>query len=384
MQMIIDISHHQPPSSIDYDVLAKQVKLVIIRTQYGSRLIDRHYKTHHCEFQKRGIPTACYAWVRGVNIEDMKVEARDFYNRTKQFNPTFWFLDVEEQSMSNMRAGVSAYAKKLRQLGAKKVGVYIGHHLYDRFNINVSEFDAVWIPHYGKNNGTHNSKPSYACDLHQYTDRGRLKGYGSFLDLNRLTGSKSLNYFTNGKQSTKKSSSKNSSKSNKTSKSKTSSTYTVKKGDTLSHIAKRHGTTVNRLASLNNIKNVNKVYVGQKIKLPSKSTSKSSGSNTKSGHYTVKSGDTLSHIAKRHGTTVNRLTALNNIKDANVIRVGQKIKLPGGSTRSKTKKQYYTVKRGDTLSHIAKRYGTTIKRIASLNNIKNVNKIYAGQKIRVK
>lgn len=383
--MIIDISHHQPPSKMNYDELAKQVKLVIIRTQYGSRLIDRHYKTHHKEFQKRGIPTAAYAWIRGINIEDMKVEARDFYNRTKQFNPTFWFLDVEEQSMSNMRAGTSAFMKELRRLGAKKVGIYVGHHLYKQFNLNLNEADAVWIPHYGRNDGTHNSKPRYKCDLHQYTDRGRLKGYGSFLDLNRLTGSKSLNYFTNGKQSNDKSSSKNTSKSNKTSKSKTSSTYTVKKGDTLSHIAKRHGTTVNRLASLNDIKNVNKVYVGQKIKLPGGSSSKSSGSNTKSRYYTVKSGDTLSHIAKRHGTTVNRLTTLNNIKDANFIRVGQKIKLPGGSSKKTSSgKRYYTVKKGDTLSHIAKRNGTTIKRIASLNNIKNVNKIYAGQRLRVK
>lgn len=69
--MIIDISHHQLPSKINYDELAKQVKLVIIRTQYGSRLIDRHYKTHHREFQKRGIPTAAYAWVRGVSENDI-------------------------------------------------------------------------------------------------------------------------------------------------------------------------------------------------------------------------------------------------------------------------------------------------------------------------
>src|SRR5690625_528358 len=97
----------------------------------------------------------------------------------------------------------------------------------------------------------------------------------------------------------------NPSDNKKSSTSKTTvSTYTVKKGDTLSHIAKRHGTTVNRLASLNNIKNVNKIYVGQKIKLPGGSSSKSSGSKTKKQYYTVKRGDTLSHIAKRYNTTV--------------------------------------------------------------------------------
>lgn len=193
--MIIDISHHQVPSKINYDKLAKQVKLVVVRTQYGSKLIDRHYKTHHKEFQKRGIPTACYAWLRGTSVADMKVEAMDFYNRTKEFNPTIWFLDVEEQSMGDMRVGVSAYVDQLKRLGAKKIGIYVGHHLYKQFNLNLSEVDAVWIPHYGKNDGTVNSKPLYTCDIHQFTDKGKLDGYGGNLDLNRLTGSKPLSYF---------------------------------------------------------------------------------------------------------------------------------------------------------------------------------------------
>lgn len=194
--MIIDISHHQEPSKMNYDKLAKQVKLAIIRTQYGSRVVDRHYKTHHMEFQKRGIPTSCYAWVRGISLKDMEVEAIDFYNRTKEFNPTFWFLDVEEKSMDDMRSGVSAYVKKLRELGAEKIGIYIAHHLYKEFNLNLDEVDAIWIPHYGKNDGTVNSKPSYDCDIHQFTSKGRLDGYNGDLDLNRIISEKPLSYFT--------------------------------------------------------------------------------------------------------------------------------------------------------------------------------------------
>lgn len=188
---IIDISHHQVPSSINYDKLSKEVSFVIIRTQYGSNLIDRHYKTHHREFQKRGIPTGAYAWVRGVSVSDMEKEAADFYNRTKEFKPTFWFLDVEEKSMSDMRKGVSAYVKKLRSLGAKKIGIYVGHHLYRDFNLNLGEVDAVWIPRYGAN-------PSYYCDLHQYTDKGRLNGYNGDLDINRIFSNKTLSFFTGG------------------------------------------------------------------------------------------------------------------------------------------------------------------------------------------
>lgn len=200
MGHIIDISHHQDPKYIDYDKLAAQLDLVIIRTQYGSRTIDKHYKTHHREFAKRNVPRNAYAWVRGINYKDMEVEATDFYNRTIEFEPIVWWLDIEEQSMQDMRGGIKAYVSKLRELGCKKIGAYIAHHLYEKFNIDTNDFDAIWIPRYGSNNGQpHNMKPNYPCDLWQYTSKGRLDGYSGDLDLNRLTGTKPLSFFTGKK-----------------------------------------------------------------------------------------------------------------------------------------------------------------------------------------
>jgi len=193
--MIIDISHHQDPSNIDYDKLAKEVDFVIVRTQYGSSVIDRHYKTHHIEFNKRGVPTGAYAWVRGKNLEDMMVEATDFYNRTSEFKPTFYFVDVEEKSMEDMRLGISTYIQTLRKLGAKKVGIYVAHHRYQEFNLNLDEADAIWIPHYGKNNGEVTSRPLYPCDIHQYTSKGKLNGYDGDLDLNRFLSNKPLSFY---------------------------------------------------------------------------------------------------------------------------------------------------------------------------------------------
>ncbi|NLO90296.1 MAG: LysM peptidoglycan-binding domain-containing protein, partial [Clostridia bacterium] len=102
----------------------------------------------------------------------------------------------------------------------------------------------------------------------------------------------------------------------------------------------------------------------------------------------VKKGDTLSHIAKRFGTTVNELARLNNIKNPNLIYVGQKLKISGtasSKSTSNSKAQYYTVKKGDTLSHIAVRYKTTVSNLLKINpNIKDPNKIYVDQRIRVK
>ena len=197
MSRILDISEWQVPTTIDYQKVAQGVDLVIVRVQYGSNYIDKYYQTHIREFKKYGIPVAVYAWVRGVNRIDMEQEANDFYQRAKEFDPCFWWLDVEEESMTDMREGCSAYLQKLKALGAKRVGIYIAHHLYKKFNLNVAEADGIWIPHYGMNDGTPNSQPEFACDLHQYTSVGKLSGYSGHLDLNRLLGSRNIEWFTN-------------------------------------------------------------------------------------------------------------------------------------------------------------------------------------------
>lgn len=197
-KQILDSSEWQVPSAINYDMLASQLSHVIIRIQYGSNYVDKHYKTHIAEFQKRGVPIAVYAWVRGVNIADMEQEATDFWNRAKEYNPTFWWLDLEEQTMEDMRSGATAFKNKLKALGAKRVGAYIAHHLHKKFNIDTAQFDGVWIPHYGLNNGQPNSLPEFPVDLHQYTSAGSLPGFNGHLDLNRIVGNRPLSWFTNG------------------------------------------------------------------------------------------------------------------------------------------------------------------------------------------
>ena len=123
--------------------------------------------------------------------------------------------------------------------------------------------------------------------------------------------------------------------------------------------------------------------VQKKINAQAGVSGSSSGSSTTT--YTVKSGDTLSGIAAKYGTTVSALVSANGIKDANKIYVGQKIKITGRkTTQSTVTKTYYTIKSGDTLSGIAAKYGTSVSQLCSWNGIKNANVIYAGKKIRVK
>jgi len=165
--------------------------------------------------------------------------------------------------------------------------------------------------------------------------------------------------------------------------------YTVKSGDTLSAIASKYGTTYQKLAEYNGIANPNVIRVGQQIKIPGKSTAPANKpeANTAETVYTVKSGDTLSAIARKYGTTYQKLAAYNGISNPNKISVGQKIKIPGtAKTEAKPNTgRTYTVKRGDSLWGIAQKQlgnGSRYTEIKTLNGLKS-NTITAGQVLKL-
>ncbi|MBP1040092.1 LysM peptidoglycan-binding domain-containing protein [Vagococcus sp. BWB3-3] len=190
--VILDISEHQLPSQLNYPQLAQAIDWVIIRVQYGSLYQDKHFQTHLTSFKNLNVPVNVYAWVRGINGADMEKEAEDFYRRAVGFQPSFWWLDIEEGSMGNMVKGCELFRRRLKELGAKKVGAYIANHRYREFGFtseSVQAYDALWLPTYGQNDGSYRGVTPTATanyDLHQYTSNGRLPGYPGPLDLSRL------------------------------------------------------------------------------------------------------------------------------------------------------------------------------------------------------
>ena len=97
--------------------------------------------------------------------------------------------------------------------------------------------------------------------------------------------------------------------------------------------------------------------------------------------YTVRSGDTLSSIASKFGTSYQALASLNGLSNPNLIYVGQVLRINGSAN---TGSVYYTVRSGDNLSAIASRYGTSYQSIAALNSLSNPNLIFAGQTLKIK
>ena len=100
--------------------------------------------------------------------------------------------------------------------------------------------------------------------------------------------------------------------------------------------------------------------------------------------YIVKKGDTLSGIAKKYNTTYQKLAKDNNIENPNLIYPNQKIIIKQETIDNVPHETIYIVKKGDTLSGIAKKYNTTYQKLAKDNNIENPNLIYPNQKIIIK
>lgn len=100
--------------------------------------------------------------------------------------------------------------------------------------------------------------------------------------------------------------------------------------------------------------------------------------------YIVQSGDTLSGIAARYGTTYQHLAAINGISNPDIIHVGDRIMIDGVVSPQSSDDEYYTIQPGDTLSGIAERYGTSYQYLAYINGISDPNKICVGDNIRVK
>ncbi|PFM50197.1 N-acetylmuramoyl-L-alanine amidase [Bacillus cereus] len=190
MGHIVDISKWN--GNINWDVAAPQLDLAICRVQYGSNKVDEWYQRYVAKLEQHGVPHAAYAYGCYISINDAIVEADDFMARTSP-NAKFLVLDVEDDTLqscgaNNLAKASQAFIDRCKSRGWK-VGLYVSHHMYNKYGLNGVKADFLWIPRYGGN------KPSYPCDIWQYTETGNVPGIGK-CDLNSLIGNKSLSWFT--------------------------------------------------------------------------------------------------------------------------------------------------------------------------------------------
>ena len=168
--------------------------------------------------------------------------------------------------------------------------------------------------------------------------------------------------------------------------------YTVKKGDTLSEIADRYDVSVVMLKRANRLTS-NSLSIGDRLEIPSSDSSQSVQTgkpSPRSGTHIVKSGDTLSEISERYGTTVAKLRSANGLRSSR-LRVGQRLVIPATAARvadavpdaePSQNVRTYAVHSGDTLSSIARRFGTTVAKLRAVNGMRG-SAIRVGQVLRL-
>lgn len=171
--------------------------------------------------------------------------------------------------------------------------------------------------------------------------------------------------------------------------------HRVRRGESLSTIARKYRTSIKRIKQANNMYRSNIIVAGKKLKIPQRgmviTTAAKSPSRApipSSGVYRVKRGDNLWILAKRFGTTTKKIQNLNNMKNNN-LHIGQRLQIPGAKNKmAAVRKQpsgtsSYRVRSGDSPFAIAKRHGMPLKRFLSLNNLTSNSTIYPGQRVNV-
>ena len=379
----IDISNWQ--GSIDFSQVKNSgTRIVYILASQGNYFIDSYLQEFYNGAISNGLLVGFYHFFDPAVSVDSQAEY--FTSAIKGLTSNCKLvLDLEKAGSygaSELSELAVEFLEKVKALTNTEVAIYT----YVSFaNNNIMsgyglENYPLWIAEYGVNSPQGNPIWGNSRAGWQYSDTGSVAGISGNVDMDVFTEEMLL------VESSKIVGNNNSSSNNNNNSNSSSSYiyYTVQSGDTLSGIAAKYGTTVNTLVSLNGISNPNLIYVGEVLKIPA-TGSDVNVSTASTMNYTVQSGDTLSGIAAKYGTTVNTLVSLNGISNPNLIYVGEILKIPvsGSGSTSNSTSTTYKVQAGDTLSEIALKFGTTVNHLVAINGIANPNLIYVGQVLKI-
>ena len=357
----IDVSKWQPANItdlVDYD-------FAIIKATEGTGYVSPNCDSQYQRAKARGKLLSVYHFASGG---DAVAEANYFVQNVLGYiGEAILVLDYEASATNRGREWVRTFLRTVYDLTKVNVVLYASRSVVDSQNLKAlcdEENCGLWLAAYPHTNPTGYYEPDNQRGeiIRQYSSTGRLNGYNGNLDLdyawlnadqwrayargdrdggapapqpqpvpekksNEEIATEVINgQWGNGDDRKKRLSDAGYDYDaiqdivNNRLGGSSSSTYTIQSGDTLSGIAAKYGTDYQALADMNGIANPNLIYPGQVIKVP--------GSSSSAGRaYTVKSGDTLSGIAAKYGTTWQHLQQINGIADANKIYAGQTLRI---------------------------------------------------------
>lgn len=158
------------------------------------------------------------------------------------------------------------------------------------------------------------------------------------------------------------------------------------KGETLWRISRYYGVSLEELCKINNIGDITKVKEGTILKIPLKilNDNQNNTSTPEYLSYSIKKGETLWSVGKKFKTNIDELIKINNIQDITKIRSEMTIKIPVAKEEDKNLVKDYKVhllKKGETIWRISKKYGVSVQKICEINNINDITRVSLGTKI---
>ena len=391
----IDISHWQDGINLN----AVSFDFCIMKATEGTGFVDNCCDKFYQAAKKKGAGLGVYHYANGG---DYKAEADWFLKNIKGYiGEAVVVLDWESQgngvfNSGNDRNWVKNWCDYVYQQTGVKPMVYVSKAYMNLLN-GIGDY-GLWVAQYADNNivngyqATPWNEGAYSCAMRQYTSTGRLSGYSGNLDLDKFYGDMTAwNKYAGKGNATKPSGG-----TGGTSGSTLDLAVGVMQGKygngdaRKSALGSRYNEVqdfINHISSASAQTLANEVKAGKygngdtrKIVLGSRYNEVQSIVNGTSKKSVSAIADEV--IAGKWGNGNDRKNKLQAAGyDYNAVQAEVNKKLGSGYGSSA---QYYTIKSGDTLSGIAARYGTTYQKLAQMNGISNPNKIYAGQKIRVK
>lgn len=352
----LDVSNNQ--GSIDFNsIKAAGYDIVYIKATEGMTYNDSYMLQNYARAKASGLLVGMYHYLRN---NDPVAEAKHYLSTIVGLAPDcIHMIDAEDACLRGIASSsIRRFADTLISAGLK-VGLYTYTDFFNNLDSSVKDLP-LWIASWSA------VEPEVNHVGWQFTSKSRVAGVDGNVDediftdgilIKPVTITTLIN--TNPQQAN------------------IPGQCIVQPGDTLSGIAAKYGLRYQDIAAWNNISDPNKIMAGTCLDLKP--------ATTPTGRtYVIQSGDNLSSIAAKFGTTYQSLANINNIINPDKIFAGQVLKLDGASQNVASTHTYYTVVAGDTLSGIASKFGVHYLDVAAMNGISNPNKIYAGQKLIIK
>lgn len=398
-------------SAAQAKLLKGEAKGIILRVQYGSNYRDKVFDHNAAVLKAAGVKFGVYAFGQYVNDADAKVEATDFYNRAKKYNPLFYANDAEivtTYAGSSYSSATKAFAAKLHSLTTKPVYLYTGKDVYNYHLDGRKGYNGVWLAYY------QNTQPNvgFKYELWQHTDRMYSTALNKSVDASKFV--TSANWFGNTIDTSKYPN--GGYKVGDEIRLETGITYygtTTKADDSLTKTKLTvkavktvyTGTSSQVLTVYNGGKVIGQVRAQDVTKVGSSTPSKPSTTAKwvkESKTYTLKTAVKLHTSTSTSSNTITILPAGTTVKtDQAIIQGGYRwvrqprsngygylVTGPTSNTlkyvKSGTAHTYYTVKYGDSWWTIAQRTGLSMTTLASQNGKTIHTTIYPGQRLVVR